>query len=109
MARLVELEPKRLGLIRELLPNAKTIALLVNPTEPFAETQAHDVQAAARAIGQNVTILKAGTVRDIDAAFASLAQMRADALLIATTPFFFVRAAQFVVLAVRYAIPTLYF
>ena len=106
---LVELKPKRLGLIRELLPNASTITLLVNPTEPFAETQAHDVQAAARPIGQNVTILKAGTVRDIDAAFASLAQMRADALLIATSPFFFVRTAQLVVLAVRYAIPTLYF
>src|SRR5271166_3434557 len=78
-------------------------------TEPFAEIQASDVQAAARATGQNVTILKASTVRDIDAAFASLAEMRADALLIATNSFFFVRAAQLVVLAVRYGIPTLYF
>src|SRR5262249_26826187 len=52
---------------------------------------------------------KASTVRDIDAAFVSLAEMRADALLVATNPFFFIRAAQLVVLAVRYAIPTLYF
>ena len=105
----VELEPKRLELIRELLPKAHTIALLVNPNEPFAGIQVSDVQAAARATGHNVTILKASTARDIDAAFASLAEMRADALLVATNPFFFIRVAQLVVLAVRYAIPTLYF
>ena len=105
----VELEPKRLELIRELLPKANRIALLVNPNEPFAGIQVSDVQAAARATGHNVTILKASTVRDIDAAFVSLAEMRADALLVATNPFFFIRAAQLVVLAVRYAIPTLYF
>ena len=105
----VELEPKRLELIRELLPKAGTIALLVNPDEPYAETQASEVRAAARATGHNVTILKARTVGDIDAAFAGLAGLRADALLVATNPFFFIRAAQLVVLAVRYAIPTLYF
>jgi putative tryptophan/tyrosine transport system substrate-binding protein len=106
---LVELEPKRLGLVRELLPDASTIALLVNPNEPYAEIQVNTVQAAARAIGQKMTILKASTVRDIDAAFASLAEMRADALLIATDPFFFIRAPQLIVLAVRYMMPTLYF
>jgi len=67
------------------------------------------VQAAARAIGQKTTILKAGTVRDIDAAFASVAEMRADALLIGTDSFFFIRAPQLIVLAVRYRMPTLYF
>ena len=105
----VELEPKRLELIRELLPKANRIALLVNPNEPFAGIQVSDVQAAARATGHNVTILKASTVRDIDAAFVSLAEMRADALLVATNPFFFTRAAQLVVLAARYGMPTLYF
>ena len=105
----VELEPKRLELIRELLPKAGTIALLVNPDEPYAETQASEVRAAARATGHNVTILKARTVGDIDAAFAGLAGLRADALLVATNPFFFTRAAQLVVLAARYGMPTLYF
>src|SRR5262249_62261062 len=105
----VELEPKQLELIRELLPKASTIALLLNPDEPHAETQASDVRAAAHATGHNVTILKARTVRDIDAAFASLSELRADALLVATNPFFFTRAAQLVVLAARYAMPTLYF
>jgi putative ABC transport system substrate-binding protein len=80
----VELEPKRLELIRELLPKSNTITLLINPNEPFAEMQASDVQAAARTTGRNVTILRAGTILDIDAAFANLAEMRADALLIAT-------------------------
>src|SRR5262249_19702605 len=105
----VELEPKRLELMRELLPKANTIALLVNPTDPVAETQVSDVQAAAHATGHNVTILRARAVGDIDTAFASLAEKRADALLIATDSFFFTRAAQLVVLAARYAMPTLYF
>jgi hypothetical protein len=63
----------------------------------------------ARSIGQEVTILNARTIRDIDAAFAILAQMRADALLVVTDAFFFTRAAQLVVLAARHAIPTVYF
>jgi putative ABC transport system substrate-binding protein len=105
----VELEPKRLGLIRELLPSANTFALLVNSNSPTVETQINDIQAAAHAIGRTVTILKATGIREIDAAFASLAQMREVGLLIGTDPLFFVRAAQLVVLAARYAIPTLYF
>jgi ABC-type uncharacterized transport system substrate-binding protein len=64
-----------------LLPDASTIALLVNPNQPFAETQVNTVQAAARAIGQKTTILKASTVRDIDAAFASVAEIRSSARL----------------------------
>jgi putative ABC transport system substrate-binding protein len=106
---LAELEPKRLGLIRELLPNANTIAVLVNPTQAGFERQVSDVQAAASATGQNIAVLKASTIRDIDTAFANLAQMHADALLVTTDPFFFIRASQLVVLAVRYAMPTLYF
>jgi putative ABC transport system substrate-binding protein len=104
-----ELEPKRLGLLRELRPNAATIAVLVNPNSPTGELQANEIQAAARSVGQHIDIMNAGTIREIDAAFARLAQMRADALLVAADPVFFNRASQLVVLATRHAIPALYF
>ena len=68
-----------------------------------------DLQTAARSLGQEITILNARTIRDIDAAFATLAQMRADALLVATDALFFTRTVQLVVLAARHSIPTLYF
>jgi putative tryptophan/tyrosine transport system substrate-binding protein len=90
--------------------HATTTAVLMNPGNiPQVEVQVGDIQAAARSIGQEVTILNARTIRDIDAAFAMLAQMRADALLVVTDAFFFTRAAQLVVLAARHAIPTVYF
>jgi putative ABC transport system substrate-binding protein len=104
----IELEPKKLGLLRELRPNTATIAVLVNPNFAYAEMQVNDIKAAARSVGQQIDLLSASTIREIDAAFTRLAQMRADALLIATDPFFFTRAAQLVVLATRHAIPTLY-
>jgi len=103
-----DLEPKRLGLLRELRPNAATIAVLVNPGSLNSEIQVNDIQTAARSLGQQIDILNAGTIRDIDAAFARLAQMRADALLVAGDPIFFNRASQLVVLATRHAIPALY-
>src|SRR5262245_33916835 len=78
-----EMEPKRLELLRELRPNAATIAVLVNPTYSYAEIQVSDIQTAARSVGQEITILNASTIRDIDAAFARLVQMRADALSVA--------------------------
>jgi putative tryptophan/tyrosine transport system substrate-binding protein len=107
---LAEIEPKRLALLRELRPNATTTAVLVNPENtPRAEAQLSDLQTAARSVGQEITILNTRTIRDIDAAFATLAQMRADALLVATDAFFLTRATQLVVLAARHAIPTLYF
>jgi putative ABC transport system substrate-binding protein len=103
-----ELEPKRLGLMRELRPNATTIAVLVDPNSPNAEMQVNDIQAAARGVGGEITILNASTIRDIDAAFVRLVEMRADALLVVANPIFFNRTAQLVVLAARHAIPTLY-
>jgi putative tryptophan/tyrosine transport system substrate-binding protein len=103
-----DLEPKRLGLMRELRPNATTIAVLVNPNSPNAEIQVNDIQIAARNVGQQVNFLNASTIREIDAAFARLAQMRVDALLVAADPIFFNRASQLVVLATRHAIPALY-
>jgi putative ABC transport system substrate-binding protein len=85
---LAQLGPKRLGLLHELLPRATTIAVLVNPTNvPEAPEEATDVQEAARVLGVQVNILNAATERDLDAAFASLAQMRANAVLVATDPF----------------------
>jgi putative ABC transport system substrate-binding protein len=107
---LVEMEPKRLELLRELRPHATTTAVLVNPDNiPRAEIQLNDIQTAARSVGQEINILNASTIRDIDTAFAKLVQMRADALLVATDAFFFTRTAQLVVLAARHAIPTVYF
>jgi putative tryptophan/tyrosine transport system substrate-binding protein len=106
---IAEIEPKRLGLLRELRPHATTIAVLVNPEyKSQTEIQVNDIQTAARSVGQDINILNAHTIRDIDAAFATLAQMRADALLVATDPFFFTRATQLAVLSARHAIPTLY-
>jgi ABC-type uncharacterized transport system substrate-binding protein len=106
---LVEMEPKRLELLRELRPHATTTAALVNPgATPRAEIQLDHIQTAARSVGQEINVLNASTIRDIDAAFAKLVQMRADALLVATDAFFFTRAPQLVVLAARHAIPTLY-
>jgi len=87
-----------------------TTAVLVNPgATPRAEFQLDDIQAAARNAGRDINILNASTIRDIDAAFAKLVQMRADALLVTTDSFFFTRAPQLVVLAARRAIPTVYF
>jgi ABC-type uncharacterized transport system substrate-binding protein len=86
------------------------MAVLVNPGAiPRAEIQLNDIQTAARSVGQEINILNASTIRDIDAAFAKLIQMRVDALLVATDAFFFTRAPQLVVLAARHAIPTVYF
>jgi ABC-type uncharacterized transport system substrate-binding protein len=103
-----ELEPKRLGLVHELRPNATTIAVLVDPNSPNAEMQVNNIQAATHSVGGEVSILNASTIRDIDAAFARLVEMRADALLVTAGPVFFNRTAQLVVLAARHAIPTLY-
>jgi putative ABC transport system substrate-binding protein len=71
--------------------------------------QLSDIQTAARSVGQEITILNASTIREIDVAFATLSQKHAGALLVATDAFFFTRIAQLVVLAARHAIPTLYF
>jgi ABC-type uncharacterized transport system substrate-binding protein len=103
-----ELEPKRLGLVRELRPDAATIAVLLNPNSPNFEMQVKDVEIAARDVGQQIDIQNASTIREIDAAFAKLARMRVDALQVAGDPVFFNRASQLVVLATRHAIPTLY-
>jgi putative ABC transport system substrate-binding protein len=104
----VELIPKRFELLSELLPQAKVIALLENPNLPTAEHMMRDVQEAARAKGVQLHILKASTESEIDAAFPSLVQQQAGALIVSANPFFFYRREQIVVLAARHAVPAVY-
>jgi putative ABC transport system substrate-binding protein len=103
-----ELEAKKLALLRELVPKAPLIAMLVNPTNPSAETDIEDVQKAAAAVGQRISLLRASSEREIDAAFETVVQQRADALLVAHDPIFLSRRGQFVALAARHKVPAIY-
>jgi putative tryptophan/tyrosine transport system substrate-binding protein len=104
----LELMPKRFELLSELVPQAKVIALLVNPNSPGAEAQIKVVQEAARTKGIQLPIVKAGTESEIDAAFASVVELNAGALFVGGHPFFAVRPEQFVALAARHAVPAMY-
>jgi putative ABC transport system substrate-binding protein len=104
----VELMAKRLEVLSELVPQAGAFVLLVNPTNENAERVVRDGQDAARAKGVQLTILKAATENEIDTAFATLAQLRAGALLFSPDPFFTSRREQLVVLASRDAVPAIY-
>jgi putative ABC transport system substrate-binding protein len=101
-------EAKRLELVRELLPKAALVAVLVNPTNSETNSGLIDLQAAARTIGQRLIILNARTESDIDTAFATLQQERADALIVSPDPFFLSRHGQIVTLATRLAVPAVY-
>ena len=101
-----ELAAKRLGLLRELVPAATRVAMLVNPTGSPAQTTLRDVEAAAPAIGLQVQVLKATTSREIDAAFATLVRDKADALLVTPDPFLTSRRIQLANLAMRHVVPT---
>jgi putative ABC transport system substrate-binding protein len=104
----VELAPKQLEVLHELVPTATIIALLVNPTNPTnAETISRDMQAAARTLGLQLHVLHASTERDFDAVFASLPRLRAGALVIGSDPFFNSRSQQLAALALRHAMPTM--
>ena len=104
-----ELSAKRLGLLRELVPRAARVAVLINPTNPAsAESTMKDVQAAAPALGFQVQIFNASTIGEIDAAYTSLVRERAEALLVAGDGFFNSRRLQLAMLAVRYAVPATY-
>jgi ABC-type uncharacterized transport system substrate-binding protein len=105
----VELGPKRLQLLHELLPTATVIAALVNPSDPIrAETTSKELQAAAEGLGLRLHILHASSDRDLDAAFADLAQSHAGGLVIGGEPFFNSRSEQLAALSIRYAVPTIY-
>jgi putative ABC transport system substrate-binding protein len=104
-----ELGTKQFGLLRELLPKADVIAMLVNPNDPWATSQTSKTEAAAQAVGQHLVVLKASTEHDIDAAFAMLVQRQAAALLVAASPLFVTKAEHLVGLSARHALPTIYF
>jgi putative ABC transport system substrate-binding protein len=103
-----DLGPKRLDLLHELVPTATTIAVLINPTAPIAKIQSRDMQAAARTVGVHLHVLHANTERDFDTVFASLAQLRAGALVIDSDVFFSSRIKQLATLALRHAVPAIY-
>src|SRR5204862_3222438 len=97
------------ALLRELVPAAARVAVLVNPADTVrTESTVKDVEAAARAIGLEVRVLEAGTSGEIDAAFATIARDRPDALFVAPDGFFNARRVQFATLAARHAIPASY-
>jgi putative tryptophan/tyrosine transport system substrate-binding protein len=105
----VEVAPKRLELMRELLPNATVIALLIDPTNPsLAELFTRGIKAAAGILGLQVHVLEASTDRDFDPAFAALDQLRANALVIMPNVFFNTRTSELAALALRHAVPAIY-
>jgi putative ABC transport system substrate-binding protein len=100
---------KKLALLRDTVPKAEVLALLVNPTNPNAEPDTKDVQAAAAdSLGRELRVFRASTERDFETAFAAMVQLRVGALLINVDPFFIDRRKQIVALAARHAVPAIY-
>jgi len=105
----VEVAPKRLELLHELLPMAKVMALLVNPTSPTADAQSREMQAVAGTLGLQLHVLHASAERDFDTVFASLAQIKVSGLVIGSAdPFFASQIEQLAALTVRHAVPAIY-
>ena len=102
----IELVAKRMQLLHELVPAAKRFAALVNPTDPEGDQIVRDIEAAAG--GQRIAVLEAASGRDIDAAFATVAREKPDALFVGTGTFFNTRRVQLAVLAARHALPAIY-
>jgi putative tryptophan/tyrosine transport system substrate-binding protein len=106
---IAELTAKRLELLRELVPAATRVAVLVNPAiARTTETTLRDVEVAARAIGLQVHVVNASTIGEIDAAFATLVRERMDAVFVGSDSFFSGRRVQLVLLATRHAVPATY-
>jgi ABC-type uncharacterized transport system substrate-binding protein len=104
----VELGPKRLELLHELIPRATGIAALLNPSTTAAAGESRALQASARTLGLDLHVLNASSEREIDAVFANLAQLRAGGLVISNDTFFISRSEQLAQLAFRHAIPAIY-
>ncbi len=104
----LSLGAKRLELLRQLVPRVASIAVLINPDNPAGAPEMTAVENAARDAGNELRVLKAGTERELDMAFATLTQRRADALLVISDPFFASVRDRIVALAARYAIPANY-
>jgi ABC-type uncharacterized transport system substrate-binding protein len=102
------LGPKRLELLRELLPSIGTIALLVNPNNPNVAADVPETEAAANALGRHLEVLTASTEGDLEAAFTTMVRRQVGALMVMPDSFLFDRSEQLVALAARYAMPTIY-
>jgi putative ABC transport system substrate-binding protein len=104
----IELDAKRLELLREIAPAARDIGALVNPNRPDIDAQLQGIQAAAQAVGQQLKILKAGTESDPDTAFKKQGGQTFDALLVGADPFFLSRSAQLLRLLARDSTPAIF-
>ena len=100
-----ELGNKHIEVLNELVPQATLIALLVNPNNPEGGFYEQSAQDGARALGRRLLVIKAGSAREIDAAFATLAEQHANAVIVASDPFYTTRVRQLAVLAARHAVP----
>jgi putative tryptophan/tyrosine transport system substrate-binding protein len=103
-----DLGAKRVGLLRQLVPKANAVGVLVNPTYPVAAAQLKEVQAAAASINVRLIVANASADRDFEPAFALIVQQGAGAFLVEPDPFFYSRRDQIVALAARYAVPAIY-
>jgi putative tryptophan/tyrosine transport system substrate-binding protein len=103
-----ELETKRLELLRDLVPAAALIGILINPANPAAESRSKDLQIAARTLEREIHIVSASSESELETAFASLIQQRAGALLVSTDSFFTSQRDRLVALAARHELPTIY-
>jgi ABC-type uncharacterized transport system substrate-binding protein len=104
----LELAAKRLELLRELMPQARVIALLINPDNPSTGTELTDAEAAARTLGLQIRKVTASNERDLDAAFATMQAPRVDALIVSQDGYFIHRRDQSIALAARHAVPAVY-
>jgi putative ABC transport system substrate-binding protein len=100
---------KQLGLMRELVPNADLFGVLIDPRMTSSELQGEDTETAGRAVGQRLIVLRATSEREIDAAFATLVERRAGALLVTSSPFFVTQTHYLVTLAARHSLPAMWF
>jgi putative tryptophan/tyrosine transport system substrate-binding protein len=103
-----QLAAKQLGLLRELVPKAALVTMLVNPRNPLTEAATADFRAAAALTGHQVQIVNASDEGEIDKAFATLKELRADALIVGADPYFFARREQLVALATRSLVPAIF-
>jgi putative ABC transport system substrate-binding protein len=104
----IELDPKRLELLCELVPAARVIGALIDSNRPEADDQTRALQGAAQTVGRQLVIARVAAEREFDAAIASLVDQRADALVVGASPFFFSRRDRLIAMAARHALPTIY-
>jgi putative ABC transport system substrate-binding protein len=104
----VEVAAKRLELLRELMPQARVIGLLVNPDNPSTGTELADAEAAAHTLGLQIRKVSASNERELDAAFAAMQSPRIDALIVSQDGYYIHRRGQIIALAARYGVPAVY-